>query len=36
MASRPLVTIVGATGAQGGAVIHSLVKSGKYKVMFIE
>ncbi|CAF1054668.1 unnamed protein product [Rotaria sordida] len=32
MASRPLVTIVGATGAQGGAVVRSLVETGKYKI----
>jgi uncharacterized protein YbjT (DUF2867 family) len=33
MSSRPLVTIVGATGAQGGAVVRSLLETGKYKVL---
>jgi len=33
MASRKLVTVVGATGAQGGAVVRSLIETGKYKVM---
>ena len=32
MANRPLVTVVGATGAQGGAVVKSLVETGKYQV----
>ena len=32
MASRPLVTVVGATGAQGGAVVRSLLATDKYKV----
>ncbi len=35
MASRPLVTVVGATGAQGGAVIRSLIETGKYKVIML-
>jgi hypothetical protein len=34
MASRPLVIVVGSTGAQGGAVVKALVESGKYKVIF--
>jgi hypothetical protein len=33
MASGKLVTVVGATGAQGGAVVRSLIETGKYKVM---
>jgi len=33
MTSRRLVTVVGATGAQGGAVVRSLVETGKYKVI---
>ena len=32
MAHRRLVTVVGATGAQGGAVVRSLIGAGKYKV----
>jgi hypothetical protein len=35
MASRKLVTVVGATGAQGGAVVKALAETGKYKVIFI-
>ncbi len=35
MSSRPLVTVVGATGAQGGAVVRSLVETGKYKVIIL-
>jgi uncharacterized protein YbjT (DUF2867 family) len=35
MASHKLVTVVGATGAQGGAIVRSLVETGKYKVMNI-
>ena len=30
-----LVTVVGATGAQGGAVVRSLVETGKYKVTIV-
>jgi uncharacterized protein YbjT (DUF2867 family) len=32
MIDRLLVTVVGATGAQGSAVVRSLVETGKYKV----
>ncbi|UJR20419.1 hypothetical protein I4U23_023550 [Adineta vaga] len=32
MASRQLVTVVGATGAQGGSVVRSLIETGKYKI----
>ncbi|UJR29634.1 hypothetical protein I4U23_017182 [Adineta vaga] len=32
MASKQLVTIVGSTGAQGGAIVRSLVETGKYKI----
>ena len=32
MADRRLVTVVGATGAQGGAVVKSLLETGKFKV----
>jgi hypothetical protein len=32
MAHRLLVTVVGATGAQGGAVVRSLIETGKFKV----
>ncbi|UJR24453.1 hypothetical protein I4U23_005829 [Adineta vaga] len=32
MASKRLVTVVGATGAQGGAVVRSLIESDKYKI----
>ncbi len=32
MADRPLVTVVGATGAQGGAIVRSLIETGKFKV----
>ena len=35
MTSRPLVTVVGATGDQGGAVVRALLETGKYKVIFI-
>ncbi|CAF4545037.1 unnamed protein product, partial [Rotaria socialis] len=31
MAHKRLVTIVGATGAQGGAVVRSLLATNKYK-----
>ena len=33
MSTRRLVTVVGATGAQGGAVVRSLLETEKYKVM---
>jgi hypothetical protein len=33
MADRRIVTVVGATGAQGCAVIRSLIETGKYKVI---
>ena len=33
MSTRRLVTVVGATGAQGGAVVRSLLETGKYQVM---
>lgn len=36
MANRPLVTVVGATGAQGGAVVKSLVETGKYRVILFK
>ncbi|CAF1268653.1 unnamed protein product [Rotaria sp. Silwood1] len=32
MSMRRLVTVVGATGAQGGAVVRSLLETGKYKI----
>jgi len=32
MAHHRLVTVVGATGAQGGAVVRSLIETGKYKI----
>ncbi|CAF1317973.1 unnamed protein product [Adineta steineri] len=32
MANMRLVTVVGATGAQGGAVVRSLIETGKYKI----
>ena len=32
MANRRLVTVVGATGAQGGAVVRTLLGTGKYMV----
>lgn len=35
MSSRKLVTIAGATGAQGGAVLRSLAETGKYKVKIL-
>jgi hypothetical protein len=35
MASDKLVTVVGATGAQGSVIVRSLVETGKYKVMNI-
>ena len=35
MASRKLVTVVGATGAQEGAVVKALLETDKYKVIFI-
>jgi uncharacterized protein YbjT (DUF2867 family) len=28
----PILTVVGATGVQGGSVVQSVLKSGKYKV----
>ncbi|CAF1480025.1 unnamed protein product, partial [Rotaria sp. Silwood1] len=31
MAHKRLVTVVGATGAQGGAVVRSLIAANKYK-----
>jgi uncharacterized protein YbjT (DUF2867 family) len=33
MADRRIVTVVGATGAQGSAVVRSLIETGKYKVI---
>jgi hypothetical protein len=33
MTSGQLVTVVGATGAQGNAVVVALVETGKYKVI---
>lgn len=35
MANRLLVTVVGATGAQGGAVVKSLIETGKYRVILL-
>ena len=32
MATRRLVTVVGATGAQGGSVVRALLETDKYKV----
>ncbi|CAF1313332.1 unnamed protein product [Didymodactylos carnosus] len=32
MSDRPLVTVVGATGYQGGSVVRSLADTGKYKI----
>ena len=32
MSHLRLVTVVGATGAQGGSVVRSLIETGKYKV----
>ncbi|CAF2906255.1 unnamed protein product [Rotaria sp. Silwood2] len=32
MTDRRIVTVVGATGAQGGAVVRSLIETGKYKI----
>ncbi|CAF1293367.1 unnamed protein product [Rotaria sordida] len=32
MADRPIVTVVEATGAQGAAVVRSLIETGKYKI----
>ncbi|CAF0911801.1 unnamed protein product [Rotaria sp. Silwood1] len=32
MAHQRLVTVVGATGAQGGAIVRSLVQTGNYKI----
>lgn len=32
MAQRRLVTVVGATGSQGGAVVRSLIATDKYNV----
>ena len=33
MSQLRLVTVVGATGAQGGAVVRSLIETSKYKVI---
>lgn len=35
MSTRPLVTVVGATGAQGGSVVRALLKTNKYKVKLV-
>jgi uncharacterized protein YbjT (DUF2867 family) len=35
MSHHRLVTVVGATGAQGGAVVRSLIETGKYKVTIV-
>lgn len=35
MTSQRLVTVVGATGAQGGAVLRALVETKKYKVRIV-
>jgi uncharacterized protein YbjT (DUF2867 family) len=32
MASKNLVVVTGATGAQGGSVIEALLKDGKYRI----
>ncbi|CAF1613141.1 unnamed protein product, partial [Adineta ricciae] len=32
MSEKRLVTVIGATGAQGGAVVRSLVQTGKYQI----
>jgi uncharacterized protein YbjT (DUF2867 family) len=32
MASKPIVVVTGATGAQGGSVISALLKDGKYRI----
>ncbi|CAF1047989.1 unnamed protein product [Adineta ricciae] len=32
MANKRLVTVIGATGAQGGAVVQSLIQTGKYQI----
>jgi len=35
MASLPLVTVVGSTGAQGNGVVRALAATDKYKVILI-
>jgi uncharacterized protein YbjT (DUF2867 family) len=35
MDDHRLVTVVGATGAQGGAIVRSLIETNKYKVNIV-
>lgn len=35
MADQRIVTVVGATGAQGNSVVRALIETNKYKVIII-